>query len=105
MGVCSAIIIPVESNFIHPARCYANGFTDEDGVKHDRPDCVKFARVPEEKKEKDEKARKAFVEDFAAKFKIMRTNARNWKRLYGRHGWRAHAEGHARLCIVACMCP
>ncbi len=52
-------------------------------------------RVPE-----DENAHKAFVGNFAAQYKILQTNARNWKRLYGRHGWRPHAAGHARLCAL-----
>jgi hypothetical protein len=101
MSACSAIIIPVESNFIQPARCYPNGYTDKDGVKHDRPDCVKFGgdgtRVPE-----DENAPKASVENLAAKIKILQTNAKNWRRLYGRHGWRPHAAGHAR-CVHCCL--
>ena len=114
MSARSAIIILVEPNFIHPARCYPNGYTDVYGVKHvDRPHCLTYdgGGITMPAAAHGENAHRAFEGNGAkpdsvpSHFKLMKESASLLRRLYGRHGWRPHATGNARLCIVACMRP
>ena len=36
--------------------------------------------------------------------KLLQETATLLKGVFGRHGWRDHASGNARLCVVACLC-
>jgi hypothetical protein len=106
----SAVITPVESNFILPVRCYPNGYTDVYGDKHDGPHCLKYdgdgTIVPAAAY--GENAHQAFEgndngrkpKPVSEQIKLLQETATLLKGVFGRHGWRDHASGNARLCVV-----